>query len=430
MKTGRPSVVFVATLLSLLLLLALTACSGRPGPMGPQGEPGPQGPPGPSGETGATGERGPAGQDGVSFTPPRYAGSQACAECHQDYYDRFIRSGHPWILNPVVDGNAPAIPSTSAAVPPSAPSTAVKTPPEGLAWADVAYVVGGFNWKANLVTTDGLVYSGEAAQFNLENRILERDAGWVAYHPGEEVPYDCAACHTTGYDFRASQSDSAAIGGTFALPGVQCEACHGPSSLHVNDPLAFRPEISRDAQDCRQCHMTGELVVADGFIQHADGHYGDLFPGKHMALDCVDCHDPHAGVAGPRAARQSFLRAQCSDCHWQQARVQKPVPRIRVSCEDCHMPEMIQVANANPETFQGDMPTHQVVIDATQIGQFAEDGTILPQIGLDFACRQCHTVAGIGPALPDEVLLDVAQGYHDPQPAAAATPGAEATAAP
>ncbi len=110
--------------------------------------------------------------------------------------------------------------------------------------------------------------------------------------------------------------------------------------------------------------------------------------------------------------------------------MQKPVHRIRVSCDDCHMPEMIQVANANPETFQGDMPTHQVVIDATQIGQFAEDGTILPQIGLDFACRQCHTVAGIGPALPDEVLLDVAQGYHDPQPAAAATPGAEATAAP
>ena len=64
-------------------------------------------------------------------------------------------------------------------------------------------------------------------------------------------------------------------------------------------------------------------------------------------------------------------------------------------------------------------------------GQFAEDGSILPQIGLDFACRQCHTPQGIGPTLSDAVLLDVAQGYHTPQIAVpAATPAAGATAQP
>ena len=237
----------------------------------------------------------------------------------------------------------------------------------------------------------------------------------------------CLKCHVTAYGV-----DKKEIKVSFKPEhGVQCEACHGPSSLHVNDPHAYRPAISRDSQDCRQCHMSGDLVAADGFIQHSDGNYGDLFPGKHAVLDCVDCHDPHAGVVAPRAARQTFLRATCDGCHWQQARVQKPVHRIRVTCDDCHMPAMIQVASSNPDIFQGDMPTHQVVINAEQIGQFAEDGSILPQIGLDFACRQCHTPQGIGPALSDAVLLDVAQDYHTPQTAAAATtPGTEGAPTP
>jgi len=419
MRAGRSSVVRVSIFFGVVLL-ALAACSGRPGPTGPQGEPGPQGVPGPTGPAGPAGERGPAGQDGVSFTPPQYVGSQVCAECHQDTYDSFIRSGHPWILNPVDGDAAPAV-----------PSDAVATPPEGLAWSDIAYVVGGYNWKANFVGNDGFLVTGEAAQFNLENDPIERDAAWVAFHADEQIPYDCGACHTTGYDSRGNQSDLTGMVGTFALPGVQCEACHGPSSLHVNDPHAYRPAISRDSQDCRQCHMSGDLVAADGFIQHSDGNYGDLFPGKHAVLDCVDCHDPHAGVVAPRAARQTFLRATCDGCHWQQARVQKPVHRIRVTCDDCHMPAMIQVASSNPDIFQGDMPTHQVVINAEQIGQFAEDGSILPQIGLDFACRQCHTPQGIGPALSDAVLLDVAQDYHTPQTAAAATtPGTEGAPTP
>lgn len=414
MKAGRSALLLIL----ILVALALAACSGRPGPMGPAGEPGPQGPPGPSGPAGAAGERGPAGQDGVSYEPPQFVGSQVCAECHQDYYDRFIQSGHPWIMNPVVDGQAPNIPGGN-----------VTEPPEGLTWDDISYVIGGYNWKALFVNQDGYLVTGETAQFNLDSPTLELGEGWTAFHTGEEIPYDCGRCHTTGYSAQDNQDNMPGMVGTFVQPGVQCEACHGAGSLHVNNPRAYSPRVVRAAPECRSCHMTSEVVAGNGFIQHTDLHYGDLFPGKHVLIDCVQCHDPHSGVVAPREAREPYLRATCAGCHYEAALVQKPVhDRIRVDCVDCHMPEMIQVAQGDPESFKADLPTHQVVINPTQIGQFAEDGTVLPQIGLDYACRQCHNGAqGIGPSLPDDVLLSVAQNFHGPLEEAA--PAAE-TAAP
>lgn len=401
MKVGRTAIL----LLLATLALAVVACSSRPGPTGPQGQPGPQGPPGPTGQQGAAGERGPAGQDGASFTPAAFVGSEACANCHQDTYDTFAQSGHPHALVPIVDGRAPDL-----------PSTARRTPPEGLAWSDIAYVVGGYNWKALFVKTDGMLVTGEAAQFNLDNNQLEAGNEYVAYHAGEEKQFDCGSCHTTGFNGRETTDGMPGMVGTFFQAGVQCEACHGPGSLHVNNPRSFALKVSRDAQECRDCHMSGDTVVADGFIQHTDHEYGDLFPGKHRLIDCVDCHDPHAAVASPRQDHVPFLNATCAGCHFQQAQVEKVHIRIRVDCAQCHMPQLIQNAIGAPASFMADMKTHQVVINAAQIGQFAEDGSILPQIGLDYACRQCHnSELGIGPSLSDDVLLGAAQGYHEPE---------------
>lgn len=399
-------------LLLATLALAVAACSGRPGPTGPQGDTGPQGPPGPTGPQGPGGDRGPAGQDGANFTPAEFIGSAACANCHQETYDTFSQSGHAYALTPIVDGEAPAFLST----------VAQRTPPEGLAWSDIAYVVGGFNWKALFVKTDGSLVTGEAAQFNLDNNQLEAGNEYVAYHAGEEKPFDCGTCHTTGYNGREETAGMPNMVGTFFEPGVQCEACHGPGSLHVNNPRSFALKVSRDNQECRACHMSGELVTAAGFIQHTGHEYGDLFPGKHRLIDCVDCHNPHTAVVSPREDHVPFLEATCAGCHFQQAQVEKVHVRIRVDCADCHMPKLIQNAIGAPESFMADMMTHQVVINAEQMDQFAADGTILPQIGLDYACRQCHNdELGIGPNLSDNALMAAAQGYHEPEPVIEAT---------
>jgi hypothetical protein len=65
--------------------------------------------------------------------------------------------------------------------------------------------------------------------------------------------------------------------------------------------------------------------------------------------------------------------------------------------------------------FTGDIRTHVMRINPDQIGQFSEDGTsVLPEIGLDFACRQCHVEGGNATPKSDEELIDKARGYHTP----------------
>ena len=75
---------------------------------------------------------------------------------------------------------------------------------------------------------------------------------------------------------------------------------------------------------------------------------------------------------------------------------------------------MVKSAVGDLEKFTGDIRTHVMAIDSEQIGQFSEDGTVaLSQIGLDFACRQCH-IPDTGIAKTDEELIEAATGYHVP----------------
>ncbi|MFN8373686.1 MAG: cytochrome c3 family protein [Anaerolineae bacterium] len=92
---------------------------------------------------------------------------------------------------------------------------------------------------------------------------------WQPYTLGATWPspeYDwiqnCAGCHTTGLDLER---------GRWEDEGVQCEACHGPGSIHaeIADDAGSRPDddelieihgaivVSPDAQICGQCHSQG-----------------------------------------------------------------------------------------------------------------------------------------------------------------------------
>lgn len=395
-------------ILILIMALVLVGCAGQQGEQGPPGADGAQGPPGPPGNDGAQGPPGPPGVNGLSYEPPAYVGSEACSECHSEINDVFDQSGHAFKLSEVIDGQPPEFPFSEV------PST-----PEGFTWDDISYVIGGYNWKARFIDQNGYIITGstsDVTQYNLPNEDLGLGDDWVAYHAGEEnLPYDCGKCHTTGYTPIGHQDDRPGIIGTFSESGIQCEECHGAGSLHVNNPLTVDMRVDRDAEACGDCHVRGsdqEFEISDGFISHHD-QYQDLFQGKHTALDCVVCHDPHAGVVQLRQSGEQSTRTTCESCHFEQTQYAKVDNHRRVECFECHMPRLIKSAVGDPEQFTGDMRTHLTTINPQQISQFDEEGTFIQsQLSLDFTCRGCHNPDGRASEKSDEELIENATGYH------------------
>ena len=242
----------IVLLLSALLLASCTAEAGPAGSAGPAGPEGPQGPIGPAGA---------AGSDAAAVSAPsagaEFVGSETCSVCHADLYDVFMQSGHPYKLNAVVDGQ-----------PPEYPFTEVLDVPEGYTWDDISYVIGGYNWKARFIDLEGFIITGlpgtrgdgntdYVSQFNFPNPVVGNDAGWVGYHPGEEKPYTCGVCHTTGYNPDGHQNDMPGMIGTWTEDGVFCEECHGPGSQHASDPYGVILDIERSSALCGECHLRG-----------------------------------------------------------------------------------------------------------------------------------------------------------------------------
>jgi len=428
-----------------VLLVVIFILAGCGGPQGEAGPPGPAGPAGPEGPQGPPGKEGAAGPAGESAASAEYVGSQTCAGCHQEIYDNFMKSGHPWKLNKIEDGS-----------PPTYPFRQLNRLPVGYTWDDISYVIGGYWWKARFMDKDGYIVTDEPGktgnteylnQWNYANEEIGKDAGWVKYNSGvEKLPYNCGACHTTGYSPQGNQDSLTGIVGTWAFPGVQCEACHGPASLHVSNPQGARPLVDRDPELCGKCHNRGALEEVDakgGFIEHHE-QYEELFQSKHIALKCVDCHDPHQGVIQLRQAQKvdpsvKITRTQCDNCHFAQALYQNNEKHVAmgVGCISCHMPRIVKTAQGEPARFTGDIRTHLMAINPEQIGQFytvtLEDGTekqySLSQIGLDFACRHCH-IPGTVLAKDDQTLINAAYNYHQRPPVPPQLPTPLATTLP
>lgn len=135
----------------------------------------------------------------------------------------------------------------------------------------------------------------------------------------------CFACHTTA-SVTNNQLDV-----NSAVPGVTCEACHGPGSSHVlamnsgaqeqdadliMNPSRLNPVDSVDF--CGACHRTWEDVVTNiglGALNLRFAPYrlenSKCWSKPDARLTCVACHDPHQPLEHDAAAYDS----RCLQCH-------------------------------------------------------------------------------------------------------------------
>lgn len=391
----------------------------------------------------------------VSFlSAQNYVGSNTCMLCHNNVnptlgyniWEEYMKSGHPYKLNPV-NGAPPVYPANTSPGVPSAPPAAPN-------WSDYVYVIGGYGWKARFVkAADGKVFTSDPqAQWNLETQ------GWVAYNLGQDVPYNysCFKCHTTGADPNGSWHPTTPNLGTFTEPGIRCEGCHGAGSDHVVNPTTVAPPIQgQDLQitRCGDCHqrggVTNAIPASGGYIRHHE-QINEMRASKHgdgvgPDLTCAACHDTHIPLRYPNAAGTGLngIKTGCQTCHQgYEIMLGSGLPKP-IDCTDCHMAQAgksavgMQVGNG----WRGDVATHIWHINTDPVprdSMFTSNGTLvklnaegLAAVTLDFACLKCHQteslewasyhaqnihsrVLGVEPGstIPNEFQL--AQNYPNP----------------
>jgi hypothetical protein len=169
-------------------------------------------------------------------------------------------------------------------------------------------------------------------------------------------PRLCFGCHSTASTTK-NQFDPSHL-----IPGVTCEACHGPGAQHVAEKSMgaenqtsksiFNPATLKpvDAVEfCGACHRTAWDVALAG----SKGIFNIRFQPYRLEtsrcwgegdarLICFACHDPHE----PLVRDPSSYDSRCLQCHVSGAASKPtqdhPGAACRVSnkdCVTCHMPK-------------------------------------------------------------------------------------------
>lgn len=309
-----------------------------------------------------------------------YVGSKTCFKCHPGIYNDFVVSGHSYKLRRAEDAMKMPIPL-----------------PPGYSWDDISYVIGGKHKKARFIDQNGYIITAAKDGSELKTQYNMENGKWGFYHKGEKKPYNCGRCHTTGYQKEGNQDGKEGLIGTWAAPGVHCEACHGPAGEHIKSEQAAKENklITNTSSDlCGQCHIRGDknkIPASGGFIRHHE-QYNELLTGPHVEdndVSCVTCHDPHK-----MARLETGIRKNCGTCHEdvKAGLAKTPHGEVGIGCVDCHMPRITKSAIKFSDT-EGDIRTHIFSINTDpKAKMFSEDGkfAVGGYVTMDFTCLNCH----------------------------------------
>ena len=207
-----------------------------------------------------------------------YVGSVACRQCHQATYDRWSKTR---MANVVTD-------------PRVRPDVIIPdlTKPDPLVTFkrdDIAFVYGS-KWKQRYFTKVGDDYFPLGAQWDVTNKIWRpflvapNTDWWVPFYPAQNAGRPtgplCDGCHSVNYDVKTKAVTEWNVG---------CEKCHGPGSLHVQNPTATtivnpsRLDYVHANDVCIQCHSQGQPLK-----NPIEGRYFDWPSGFHVGLDLKD----------------------------------------------------------------------------------------------------------------------------------------------
>lgn len=342
----------------------------------------------------------------VYDTTAHYVGMQTCRTCHNDIYETFIQTGMGQSFGLATRQKSAADFSPQHALvydtaldyyyKPYWSNDSLYVMEYRLEGRDtvhkfiqkVNYIVGsGQHTNSHIFNTNGYLYQAPITFYTQKHQ-------WDLA-PGFEkgassrfqrlIELECMSCHN-GYPEFVNGSENKYLS---VKTGIDCERCHGPGSLHVQERQTSRPVDTSKGPDysivnprrlptelqnnvCERCHLQGIAVLNDGktffdfhpgmklsrvmnvFMPEYEGAQDKMIMASHVErmmksqcyiqsgkMSCITCHNPHLSVkVTPRA---QFLNA-CKSCHGNAAGQHQCSERMEArmtkndDCVLCHMP--------------------------------------------------------------------------------------------
>ncbi|AXC10531.1 TPR domain protein [Acidisarcina polymorpha] len=312
--------------------------------------------------------------------PKDYAGSEACAGCHEREAGTQRNTSMALAASRVMDTQV--LRATANIVLDTPPFvTTISRDKKGSTYTTTRggeAVAGQILWalgngtmgRTFILESGGSLFESQLSYYTMIHG-LDITPGHVRALPGDlngafglrvsvETAQKCFGCHTTMSSVRRQFEPG------HAIPGVTCEACHGPGAKHVAamrlgrveegraailNPSSFDPQKLVDY--CGACHRTTlDVAAAKDYVpinvrfQPYRLEKSRCWRAPDPRIACTGCHDPHEEVVHSANAYDS----KCLGCHALKAPAAAPsfdhaagkAAACTVGssqCPSCHMPK-------------------------------------------------------------------------------------------
>lgn len=254
----------------------------------------------------------------------------------------------------------------------------------------IAYIVGsGQHTHSHILNFNGFLYQAPLTWYAQKGK-------WdlpPGYENGNNSRFsrligdECMSCHNALPDFEFGSENK-----YLSVPqGIDCERCHGPGELHVEQKKAgILVDVSKEADYsivnprrlrwdlqvdvCQRCHLQGNAILEPGktfhdfrpgmplnsimtvFMPRYEGEEEGFIMASHaqrlqksqcfiqsnsntgtMNLTCITCHNPHVSV---KVTGKKVYNDACATCHQEKkcSATESHRKTKENNCVACHMP--------------------------------------------------------------------------------------------
>jgi tetratricopeptide (TPR) repeat protein len=334
----------------------------------------------------------------------KYVGKEVCRSCHADIYDSFLQtgmgrsfgladlhrskadwSGHELVYDEKLDLYYQAFTRDSALFMREFRLEGKDTVHQRI--AQISYIVGsGQHTNSHLMNINGFVYQMPMTYYTQEGR-WDLPPGFEGGNNSRftrTIQTECMTCHNA-YPTQVPGAEHKYLK---VQEGIDCERCHGPGALHVQEKLAGkivdtakgpdysivnpkRLPVTLQMSICQRCHMQGNAVLKPGksffdfkpgmmledvvsvFLPRYEGDQSnftmashpdrmmqsDCFKKSGEQLSCISCHNPHKSI---EITPSVHYNNACGQCHTESDPCSLPMGQrlsAQNNCVSCHMPK-------------------------------------------------------------------------------------------